>query len=141
SKIFGSKSERDIKRIQPLVEKTNEAFAKLEALTHDELRAKTVDFKQRIADYLNAIDQEIAELKSAAEKDGVDMTEKTALYDKVDKLSKDRDKQLEEILMEILPEAFAVVKETARRFTENTELEVTATDFDRDIAALKTNVL
>src|SRR5690606_10195993 len=125
SKIFGSKSERDIKHIQPLVEKTNEEFAKLKTLSHDELRSKTGDFKQRIADHLKAIDQEIAELKSAAEKEGVEMAEKTALYDKVDKLSKDRDKQLEEVLLEILPEAFAVVKETARRFTENTELTVT----------------
>ena len=140
SKIFGSKSERDIKHIHPLVEKIKAEYTKLESLTHDELRAKTVDFKRRITEYLADIDTEIGSLKTEAEQDGVDMTEKTAIYDKVDKLNKDRDQKLEEVLMQILPEAFAVVKETARRFTENTTLEVTATDFDREIAASKPNV-
>lgn len=140
SKIFGSKSERDIKHIQPLVVRIKEEYAKLDGLSNDELRARTADFKQRIADYLADIDQEIDNLKADAEKEGVDMTEKTALYDKVDKLGKDRDKRLEEVLMQILPEAFAVVKETARRLTENTTLEVTASDFDRELAATKPHV-
>ncbi len=140
SKIFGSKSDRDIKHIQPLVEKIKEEYAKLDSLTNDELRAKTADFKQRIADYLAEIDKEIADLKAEAEQEGMDMSEKTAIYEKVDKLGKDRDQKLEEVLLKILPEAFAVVKETARRFTENAEIEVTASDFDRDIAALKPNV-
>src|SRR5690606_30591032 len=140
SKIFGSKSERDIKHIQPIVEKIKAEYAVLATLTNDELRAKTLDFKRRIAEYLADIDKEIADLKAEAEADGVDMTQKTAIYDQVDKLGKDRDQKLEEILMKLLPEAFAVVKETARRFTENTELEVAASDFDREIAALKPNV-
>ncbi|MFC3200019.1 preprotein translocase subunit SecA [Parapedobacter deserti] len=140
SKIFGSKSERDIKHVQPLLEKIKAEYPKLESLTNDELRAKTADFKQRIAEYLTDIDKEIAELKREAEQEGVDMTEKTAIYDKVDKLGKERDQKLEEILLQLLPEAFAVVKETARRFTENKELEVAASDFDREIAAAKPNV-
>lgn len=140
SKIFGSKSERDIKHIHPLVEKIKTEYAKLTSLTHDELRAKTTDFKRRITEYLADIDAEIAGLKTEAEQEGVDMTEKTAIYDKVDKLNKDRDQKLEEVLMQVLPEAFAVVKETARRFTENTQLEVTASDFDRELAASKSNV-
>jgi preprotein translocase, SecA subunit len=140
SKIFGSKSERDIKHIQPIVEKIKAEYAVLATLTNDELRAKTLDFKRRIAEYLADIDKEIADLKAEAEADGVDMMQKTAIYDQVDKLGKDRDQKLEEILMKLLPEAFAVVKETARRFTENTELEVAASDFDREIAALKPNV-
>ena len=140
SKIFGSKSDRDIKHILPLVEKIKEEYPKLAGLTNDELRAKTADFKQRIADYLADIDKEVADLKAEAEQEGMDMSQKTAIYDQVDKLGKDRDQKLEEVLLKILPEAFAVVKETARRFTENTELEVTASDFDRDIAALKSNV-
>jgi len=140
SKIFGSKSDRDIKYIQPLVEKIKAEYTTLATLSHDELRAKTADFKARIAEYLADIDQEISNLKVEAERPGVEMVEKNNLYDKVDKLTKDRDKQLEEVLMNLLPEAFAVVKETARRFTENTELEVTANDFDRDIAAKKPNV-
>ncbi|GGC25009.1 protein translocase subunit SecA [Parapedobacter defluvii] len=140
SKIFGSKSERDIKHIYPLVEKIKVEYAKLESLTNDELRAKTIDFKRRITEYLADIDAEIASLKGEAEQEGIDMTEKTALYDKVDKLGKDRDQKLEEVLMQILPESFAVVKETARRFTENEELEVTASDFDREVAASKPHV-
>ncbi|GAA4805368.1 preprotein translocase subunit SecA [Olivibacter ginsenosidimutans] len=140
SKIFGSKSDRDIKHIRPLVEKIKEEFAKLEALSNDELRAKTAEFKQRIADYLADIDEEINNLKAEAEQPKVEMAEKNAIYDKVDKLIKDRDKKLEEVLLEILPEAFAVVKETARRFKENPTLEVTANDFDRDMAATRPHV-
>ena len=140
NKIFGSKSARDIKHIQPLVEKVKEEFAKLAGLTHDELRAKTVDFKNRITAHLKEIDAEISNLKQEAEAVDLDIAEKTALYEKVDKLEKDRDKQLEDVLMDILPEAFAVVKETAKRFTENSSLEVTATDFDRDLAAERNHI-
>ena len=140
SKIFGSKSDRDIKHIQPLVAKIKEEYPKLESLTNDELRAKTADFKQRIADFLADIDKEIAALKAEADQEGVEMSEKTAIYDKVDRLGKDRDRQLEEVLMQLLPEAFAVVKETARRFTENTEITVTATDFDRELATTKPHI-
>ena len=139
SKLFGSKSERDVKGVQPLVNKIKEEYEKLSSLTHDELRGKTADFKQRISDYLQDIDNEINGLKTEAEATE-DMELKTSTYDKIDKLTKDRDKKLEEVLLEILPEAFAVVKETARRFTENKEIEVTATQFDRDIAARKPNV-
>ena len=139
SKLFGSKSERDVKGVQPLVNKIKEEYEKLSGLTHDELRGKTLDFKQRISDYLQEIDNEINSLKESAEATE-DMELKTSTYDKIDKLTKDRDKKLEEVLLEILPEAFAVVKETARRFTENKEIEVTASQFDRDIAARKPNV-
>ncbi|NGM90901.1 preprotein translocase subunit SecA, partial [Parapusillimonas sp. SGNA-6] len=95
---------------------------------------------KRIQEYLQEIDTEIDTLKVQAEEESVDMSTKTAIYEKIDKLNKDRDKKLEEILSEILPEAFAVVKETARRFTENPVVEVTASDFDRDLAARKPNV-
>ncbi len=139
SKLFGSKSERDIKGVQPLVNKIKEEYEKLAGLTHDELRGKTLEFKQRISTYLQDIDNEINDLKNQADS-SEDMEQKTSIYDQVDKLTKDRDKKLEEVLLEILPEAFAVVKDTARRFTENTEIEVSASDFDRDIAARKPNV-
>src|SRR5690606_17843105 len=103
SKIFGSKSDRDIKHIQPLVAKIKEEYSKLEGLTNDELRAKTADFKKRIADYLADIDKEIADLKMQGDREGVEMDEKTAIYEKVDKLNKDRDRRLEEVLMQLLP--------------------------------------
>lgn len=140
SKVFGSKSERDIKHILPLVEKIKEEYAKLSALSNDELRGRTVTFKNRIQEFLSGIDAEISSIKAEAEEARLPMEQKTALYDKVDKLNKDRDQKLEEVLMQILPEAFAVVKETARRFTENTQLEVTAQDFDRDLAATRTHI-
>jgi preprotein translocase subunit SecA len=140
SKLFGSKSERDIKSIQPIVEKIKGEYSKLTNLSHDDLRAKTIEFKSRIQEYLKEIDTEIAELKTKADDTAVDISEKTEVYEKIDKLNKDRDKKLEEVLADILPEAFAVVKETARRLTENSVLEVTATDFDRELAARKPNV-
>lgn len=140
NKIFGSKSARDIKHIQPLVEKIKEEYAKLESLSHDELRAKTTLFKKKIATHLKEIDEEISTLKKDAEVPDMDIAEKTSIYEKVDKLEKERDKQLEDVLMEILPEAFAVVKETAKRFTENTSIEVTANEFDRDLAAEKKHI-
>jgi preprotein translocase subunit SecA len=140
TKVFGSKSDRDIKAIQPLVIRINEEYAKLSSLSNDELRAKTVYFKDVIAQSLADIDGQIAQLKVDADNRELALAEKTAIYDQVDALAKDRDKELEAVLLNILPEAFAVVKETSRRFTENKFLEVTATQHDRDYAARKANV-
>jgi preprotein translocase subunit SecA len=141
SKLFGSKSNRDIKLIQPLVEKTKDEYSKLHALSNDELRQRTIDFKSRIQEFLEDIDKEIAVVKTKAESQDLPINEKTALYDQLDKLQKDRDKELEKVLMEILPEAFAVMKDTARRFTENKTIEVIATQADRELAARKKNVI
>lgn len=140
AKVFGSKSERDIKAIQPIVSQINEEYAKLSALTNDELRSKTDYFKDVIAKGLAGIDEKIEGLKAQAETQDLSLPEKTAIYDQVDELIKDRDKELEVVLQDILPAAFAVVKETSRRFAENEFLEVTATQFDRDYAARKNNV-
>jgi len=140
AKIFGSKSERDIKSIQPLVVKINEEYAKLSSISNDELRAKTGEFKDRIATFLADIDGKISALKADADGEDLDLHQKTAIYDQVDALGKERDTELEKVLLEILPEAFAVVKETSRRLSENDYLEVTATQFDRDYAARKSNV-
>lgn len=137
TKVFGSKSERDIKILQPTVVRINEEYAKLSSLTNDELRNKTVYFKEVIAKGLEEIDAKISGLKQEAENQELSLAEKTALYDEIDNLGKERDKELEKVLLEILPEAFAVVKETSRRFTENDVLEVTASDYDRDYAARK----
>jgi preprotein translocase subunit SecA len=141
SKLFGNKSERDLKSIQPLVEKIKAEFAKLENITNDELRAMTLDFKERIAQGLADIDNDIQSAKEQAESPELGVEEKVDLYTQIDKLEKDRNKALEEVLMTILPEAFAVVKETARRFKENKTIEVTAWDSDRELAAKKANVI
>ncbi len=141
SKLFGSKSERDIKGIQPLVEKVKSEYAKLGDITHDELRAKTVEFQERIKQGLAEIDENVRALKEQAENPETGVDEKVELYTSIDKLEKDRDKELEVILLNILPEAFAVVKETARRFKDNRTIEVTASEFDRQLAAFKPNVI
>jgi preprotein translocase subunit SecA len=140
TKVFGSKSERDIKVIQPLVIKINEEYAKLSALSNDELRNKTVYFKDVIAKSLAEIDEKINALKTQAEGQDLSLSDKTAIYEQVDVLTKDRDKELEVVLMDILPAAFAVVKETSKRFSENPVLEVTASAYDRDYAARRSNV-
>ncbi|MBE9584964.1 preprotein translocase subunit SecA [Mucilaginibacter sp. JRF] len=142
SKLFGSKSERDVKGINPIVDKIKAEFAKLDALTNDELRAKTIQFKQTIQEKLAGIDEQIAAIKEQTDNNpDLDVAEKVELYTQLDKLGKDRDKELEVVLMEILPEAFAVVKETSRRFAGNPTIEVTATQFDRDLASRKKNVI
>jgi preprotein translocase subunit SecA len=139
SRLFGgSKSEKDVKKLQPVIAKINQYFASYQSLSNDELRHKTTEFRQRIKDYLAGIDAEIdAANKKAESLSFNDLLGKDAIYQEVDKLKKDRDKKIEEILNEILPEAFAVVKETARRFKENTELIATATPLDRDLSVKK----
>ena len=140
SKLFGSKSERDVKALLPEGEKVKVEYAKLDGISNDELRAKTTELKQTITDGLAGIDAKIQEIKTHTENPDIDVSEKVDLYTQLDKLEKDRDKELEVILMAILPQGFAVIKETARRFKENKTIEVTATQFDRDLAARKPNV-
>ena len=139
TKLFGSKYERDVKAYSPVVEITNEFAAQYQSLTHDQLRAKTLEFKERISTYLKDIDHEITNLRSDAEED-TDFSVKEELYKELDEAMKERDKSLEEILKEILPEAFAVIKETSRRFTENATISAKATDHDRDLAIKKSYV-
>src|SRR5438477_1709444 len=136
SKIFGgSKSEKDVKKIMPYVTDINNHFASCQLLTNDQLRNKTNEFKERIQEHLKEINTEIAEkTKQADELPFNDLLGKDAIYQEVDKLKKDRDKKIEEVLEQLLPEAFAVVKETARRFKENKESVSTATQMDRDLS-------
>ena len=142
SKLFGNKSERDVKVLWPLADKVKAEYAKLDGISNDELRGKTFGFKKTIAEALASIDAEIAAIKDKTENSpDIDVSEKVELYTQLDKLEKDRNKELEVVLMDILPEAFAVVKETARRFKENKTIEVTAYQFDRDLAARKSNVI
>jgi len=130
SKLFGgSKSEKDVKLLMPLVDKTNRFFTEYQGLSNDQLRNKTAQFKQRINEHLSGIDAEITAKKEAAETLPVaDINGRDAIYKEVDDLKKKRDTQIEEVLKEILPEAFAVVKETSRRFKENEVVVSTATE-------------
>jgi preprotein translocase subunit SecA len=139
SKVFGgNKSEKDVKVILPLVSKINEKFQSYQNISNDELRRKTLEFRSRIQDHLKEIDDRITETnKRADDLPFNDLVGKDTVYQEVDKLKKDRDKKIEEILEDILPEAFAVVKETARRFKENTEIISEATELDRELAVSK----
>ena len=138
SKLFGNKSDKDVKRILPAVQKINQFFSEYASLSNDDLRKKTQEFRQRIKAHLTATDEAIASKNREAEELSFnDLLGKDAIYQEVDKLKKERDKKIEEILNEILPEAFAVIKETARRFKENEEVVSTATDLDRDFSVKK----
>jgi len=134
SKLFGgSKSDKDVKQIQPIVAEINSIYNNLHTLSNDELRGKTGEFRARIQEYLTGIDAEIAAKR--AEADNIDdIQAREGIYNEVDKLIKKRDDQIEEVLKEIQAEAFAVVKETARRFKEADEMVSTATDHDRKLA-------
>jgi len=135
TKIFGSKSDRDLKELLPIVEEIKKEYALLSSISDDQLRAKTAEFKQIIAEGLKSIDTEIDEIRQEANQEGIDLNEKDQLFRKIDKLEKERNEELEKILLDILPQAFAVVKETARRLTENKQLVVSATDWDRELSA------
>ncbi|QHW00506.1 preprotein translocase subunit SecA [Spirosoma endbachense] len=141
AKFFGTKSQRDIKELLPYVEKVNTEFARLKDLSNDELRRVSDELKAQIAEELGGIDNQLAELSEAASHPDVDVNEKERLFNQIDKLEADRNVELERVLLDILPRAFAVVKETARRFTENEQLTVTVNDFDREIASRKKNVV
>ena len=111
-KLFGNKADKDVKGLEPFVGKINSEFIKLENLSNDELRSKTTSFKHKVNDYLSDIDQQIADLKSEIEKSSAhEIDRREDAYDQIDILEKERDEKLEDILNEILPEAFAVVKE------------------------------
>jgi preprotein translocase subunit SecA len=142
SRIFGgNKSEKDIKLIQPIVVQINQHFAAFHSLSNDQLRGKTVEFKNRIREHLNNIDQQIESLnKKAEELPFSDIGGKDTIYNEIDQLKKDRDKQIEEILKELLPEAFAVVQEASRRFKENEEIISTASLLDRDLSVKKDHI-
>ena len=132
NKIFGSKSDKDIKAIAPIVVQIQAEYAKLSGLSNDALRGKTLVFKGIIKDALSGIDAEIAQKHQEAESLAItEIDAKTALYEQVDALVKNRRAKIEEVLAQLLPQAFAVMRETARRFSENTELVSTATQVDR----------
>jgi len=141
AKIFGDKSQKDIKGMMPLVEATKLEGESLLSISNDELRAKTSEIQNVINEKLKPIDDQIAGIRQRlAEHEELDITEKEALFAEIDKLELERNKDLEKVLIEVLPKTFAVVRETARRFKENEYIEVTASEQDRIFAAKYPNV-
>ena len=135
--LFGDKSARDMRLIQPLVEKVKEAYPAIEALSNDELRAKSKEIQQYVQRSAKAQKEQIEQLKATIEDTPLD--EREAIFNQIDKLDKEALEIYEKALDEVMPVAFSIVKETARRFAENEETIVTATDFDRDLAANPSN--
>jgi preprotein translocase subunit SecA len=143
TKLFKSKKSRDIEEIEPYVAAINRYYQEFANLTDDELRGKTLEFKERIRDYIADIVKDMEEIRNEIEENRLrgDVNELESLFSEFDKLKKQRNAAYEEILKELLPEAFAVVKETCRRLVHNKQLVVTATDFDRELAQRKNNVV
>jgi preprotein translocase subunit SecA len=140
-KLFGDKSDRDIKTITPLVEKIKEQYAGLQNESSDALRARTGALKIRVRKATEANEEKIQDLQKQVEANPLmPLSEKEALFDQADALDKENNELIEKELLEILPEAFAIVRETARRFKENEQIEVIANDFDRSIAAKRASV-
>jgi len=136
AKLFGTKSEKDIKRIMPLVEQTKKEGQALQSISHDALRNETRQVEAQITSALQSIDQQLADLhKQVADNPAMDLHDKEAIFQQIDALSITRNKELEKVLIEVLPKAFAIVRETARRFKENAVLEVTANESDHRFAA------
>ena len=132
SKIFGNKASRDMKEIQPWVEKVKAVYPEISKLSNDELRAKTQELKQIIKDSAVEENKKIEELKATIE--DTELEKREAIFSQIDKLEKEVLDKYEKALNEVLPTAFAIVKDTARRLSENDEIVVTATDFDRQLA-------
>ena len=133
TKIFGNKAQKDMREIQPYVERIKATYEKIDLLSDDELRAHSASLMKRIQDAVQVKKDKINELKSSIEDLEIEKREK--VYDEIDKLQKDIKETYDQILTDILPDAFAVVKSTARRFAQNETVVVTATQMDRDLAA------
>ncbi|MFL2995962.1 MAG: preprotein translocase subunit SecA [Cytophagales bacterium] len=139
--ILGSKSDKDLKDLYPMVDKINSEFDKLKNISDEDLRNKTDLFKKQINDNLKDTNSEIKDLKKKYKEPKISLSEKEVLLNDIDKIEESQNEIIEKTLNEILPQAFAVIKETARRFTENKKLELIATDFDHEIAKIKKNVV
>lgn len=133
SKFFGNKAQRDLKEIMPIVDKIKAIYPSIEKLTHDELRAHTENIKQQLQNAVIGERNQIKDLRASIEQ--TEINEREKIYTEIDKLEKLITEKLEKTLDEVLPEAFSIVKDTARRFKENATITVTATDFDRQLAA------
>ncbi len=140
-KLFGDKAAKDRKALSPYADKTNVEFNKLQSLSNDQLRGKTIEFKKRINDFIHEEESEIKNLKAEIHTNPeMDPREKEEIYNSIQKLEVTVKDKIEKVLEEILPEAFAVVKETGRRFKENEFVEVTATEFDKNLSVKKPHI-
>ncbi|MCX6271156.1 MAG: preprotein translocase subunit SecA [Bacteroidetes bacterium] len=140
-KFVGTKADRDLKAIDPLLERTRQANEEIRKLSNDELRGKTIEFREKIFAYVKEEEELIRELKDKVELDpDMDVDEKEKHYQEIDRLEKKQYDKTQEMLEEILPEVFNVVKETARRFVESEWVEVTATQMDRDLATRRSSI-
>lgn len=137
SKFFGDKAKRDLKELTPYVERIKEVYPKFETLSHDELRAESDKLKQKVRGAIASEMAKVEEMKVKMESTELGFDEKEVLSNDIDKLKKQIDEKVEQALDEILPEAFSIVKETARRFKENETIVVTANEFDRNLGAKK----
>ncbi|HOY71687.1 MAG TPA: preprotein translocase subunit SecA, partial [Tenuifilaceae bacterium] len=137
SKIFGTKADRDMRELMPMLNTIRETYKKYPSLSNDELRSESAKLKAKVHDYIAADEAEVERLKQMMESDEIGYDEKEKIYKDVEKLQQTIDDKIEEILNIVLPDAFSIVKETARRFKENETIEVTATQFDKDLAAQK----
>ncbi len=135
TKFFGNKSDRDLKEVQPFVNKVLAVYPEFKQLTNDELRAKTLSLREELRETIKAEEEEIAGLRDKIAAGTVEFDKREALYDDIDALEKTIKEKLERKLEEMIPVAFSIVKETARRLSENDTLEVTASDMDKDLAA------
>ena len=135
--LFGSKADKDRKQIEPYVKKITEIYPSIKALTNDELREHSAALMKKIADFIAADEAHIVELKAKLELAETTLSDKEKISKEIDTTTKRIDEKIEQVLDEILPEAFAIMKDTARRFTEFDTVEVTANDFDRNLAAHK----
>ena len=135
--FFGSKADKDRKQIEPYLQKIKAVYPSIETLSNDELRDRSEALKKQIADFIARDEADIVELKAKLELPETSLEEKERISKQIDETTKRIDEKIEEKLDEILPEAFAIMKDTARRFAQNDEVVVTANDFDRDLAAEK----
>ncbi len=140
-KLFGSKADRDYREIKDIFQRTLDVYEDIKPLTNDELRAKTHEFRQRIAAHVEEEQRQIDTLHEYLETNyDIDVEEKDRIYNQIDQLDDKQNEKTEELLYELIPEAFSVVKETARRFNDNPEVAVTANDFDRELAATRPSI-
>lgn len=137
SSFFGNKSQKDIKEVMPVLQQIKQEYLRFSDLSDDELRDESVKIRAKVREYTKAEEDEIASLKDLAESGTLPLEEGEKIYDKVDKLEEAILKKIEEVLNEVLPVAFAIVKDTARRFMEKETIEVTANDFDRGLSVTK----